>query len=216
MPRPLHYLFCTLLAALLIGAPIGYARYREAQTRNFRVVRDGVLYRSGQMTLSGFKQIVREYGIKTVVTLRGSSSPGESPPDLAEEQYCLAQEINHYRLPPAEWWAPEGQPVPADANVRKFRAIVADPANHPVLVHCFAGTHRTGAYCAIYRMEFEGWNNEQALGELKTAGYSNLDDEWDLLGYLEEYRPGRKEPDPSVPPARSRPPSKPGKRKPPE
>ena len=76
-----------------------------------------------------------------------------------------------------------------DGIQRKFRALLADPKNHPVLVHCFAGVHRTGAYAAIYRMEFERWSNARAIAELKACGYSNLDDEWDVLGYLEQYRP---------------------------
>jgi protein tyrosine/serine phosphatase len=39
-----------------------------------------------------------------------------------------------------------------------------DPANHPVLVHCFAGVHRTGAHIAIYRMVHDRWPNAKALG----------------------------------------------------
>jgi protein tyrosine/serine phosphatase len=64
-----------------------------------------------------------------------------------------------------------------------------DPANFPVLVHCFAGIHRTGAYVAVYRMEHDRWTNAEALDELRAFGYRNLDDEWDVLGYLEQYRP---------------------------
>jgi protein tyrosine/serine phosphatase len=68
---------------------------------------------------------------------------------------------------------------------------MADPKNYPVLVHCFAGIHRTGAYTAIYRMEFEGWSNAKAIAEVKACGYTNLDDEWDILNYLERYRPAK-------------------------
>ena len=66
-----------------------------------------------------------------------------------------------------------------------------NPDNYPVLIHCFAGIHRTGAFCAIYRMEYEGWTNAEAIEELRACGYSNLDDEWDILGYLEQYRRSR-------------------------
>ena len=61
---------------------------------------------------------------------------------------------------------------------------MSDPANYPVLVHCFAGIHRTGAYCAIYRMEFDHWTNDRAIDELKAHGYYNLPEEKDILGYL--------------------------------
>src|SRR5262249_12260683 len=54
-----------LIATLLVGGPLVYSSFRQAETRNFRVVRDGVLYRSGQMRLSGMKRMLRDYGIKT-------------------------------------------------------------------------------------------------------------------------------------------------------
>ena len=60
-----------------------------------------------------------------------------------------------------------------------------------VLMHCFAGIHRSGAFCAVFRMEYDGWSNERAIAELRACGYRDLDDEWDLLAYLETYRPRR-------------------------
>jgi len=92
------------------------------------------------------------------------------------------------RLPPLNWWAIDGS-VPAEVNVRKFLEIMDDPNNYPVLIHCFAGSHRTGAYCAIYRMEYEHWSNEDAMDEMRAAGYLSIYDDWDILGYLERYRP---------------------------
>jgi protein tyrosine/serine phosphatase len=89
---------------------------------------------------------------------------------------------------------------------------MADPDNYPVLVHCFAGIHRTGAFCAIYRMEHDHLSNAEALRELKEGGYINLYDEWDVLGYLEEYKPTwRADVDPAMPATRKRPPAKPRK-----
>jgi protein tyrosine/serine phosphatase len=64
---------------------------------------------------------------------------------------------------------------------------MSDPANHPVLVHCFAGIHRTGAFCALYRMEFDGWSNEQAVQEMKELGYADY--HRDVFAYLRRYQP---------------------------
>jgi protein tyrosine/serine phosphatase len=158
------------------------------------VVRENVLYRCGQLTLTGLKEVIHDKGIKTVVTLRDRTGDGDGSPDLAEEEYCRAQEINYYRIPPAHWESADAGPPPVEKGVKKFRAIMADPANYPVLVHCFAGVHRTGAYCAIYRMEFEHWTNAEAIAEVKALGYSNLDEELDVLGYLEHYCPTWKDP----------------------
>jgi protein tyrosine/serine phosphatase len=188
-------LFVLVILALLIGGPVGYSWFRQSQLRNFRVVRHDVLYRSGQMSLSGLKQVVRDYGIKTVVTLRDAVVSGELPPDWQEEAFCRAEEINYHRIRPERWWASDDT-VPAEKGVRRFLAIMDDPANYPVLIHCFAGIHRTGAYCAVYRMEYQHWSNAAAINDMRACGYQNIDDEFDLLGFLEKYQPRWKTPDP--------------------
>lgn len=188
MPRTFQYLFGTVIVLGLFGGPLVFGHYRHAQIRNFHIVHDGVLYRSGQMSISGLKRVIHDFGIKTVVTLRDAYYPGNLPPDLAEQKFCEAEELNHIRITPRQWWAADGS-VPAEKGVRQFLEVMDDPANYPVLIHCFAGSHRTGAYCAVYRMEYERWTNADALAEMKAFGYCNLDDELDILGYLEQYRP---------------------------
>ena len=66
---------------------------------------------------------------------------------------------------------------------------MSDPANYPVLIHCFAGIHRTGAYCAIYHIEQDHWSNDRAIDDLMAHGYYNLAGEEDICGYLHNYRP---------------------------
>jgi tyrosine-protein phosphatase SIW14 len=188
MPRRLHYAFAALTVALLFGGPVAYARYRHAYLRNFHCVRDGVLYRSGQLSPDGLQRVIHDYHIKSVVTLRFPHQPGEPPPDKSEEDYCRKEEINYFRLPQFPWEAPGGV-VPNEVSVRKFREIMNNPANYPVLVHCLAGTHRTGAMCAVFRMEHDRWTNEQAMEEMKLYGYDNLQEHLDLLSYLARYRP---------------------------
>ena len=183
MPRVVRWCFATLIAGLLVGGPVGYAAYRKAHVRNFRVVRAGVLYRSGQLSLAGLKGIVSDRGIKTVITLRDD-------PDQAEEEFCRKRGLHYHRLPPRNWLAPDGS-VPAAVNVQKFLEIMDDPAHHPVLVHCFRGVHRTGAYSAVFRMEYDGWGRDAALAEMQALGYSNLGEEQDIREYLERYQPRR-------------------------
>jgi protein tyrosine/serine phosphatase len=207
----LRNLFGVATTGVLIAGPVEYGLRTEATMRNFRVFQDGILCRSGQMTVGGLKRVVHDYGIRTVISLRDAAVPGDPPPDRAEERWCDKEEINFYRLPPRPWWAPAGPP-PVEDNVRKFNEVMADPANYPVLLHCFAGIHRTGAYCAIYRMEHDHWCNADAIAELYRGGYDNLYDEWDILGYLEEYRPTWKAP-PEQPTAhRRRPPRRPDRK----
>jgi tyrosine-protein phosphatase SIW14 len=188
MPRYLKHVFAIFIVVLLVAGPLAYARHRHNWFRNFHVVRDGVLYRSGQITLDGLKQIVQDYQIKTVITLRDAPSPGDPPPDLDEEEWCKSQEMNHVRLTPRAWEAADGS-VPAAKNVAVFIEVMKNPDNYPVLIHCLAGKHRTGAYCAVFRMEHDKWTNQQAIDEMKLYGYENVQEHLDLLSYLESYEP---------------------------
>lgn len=188
MSRTLLNFLGILVVAALVAGPLAFAFQVQNDLRGFKVVRQGILYRSGQMTTAGLKRVVHDHGIRTVVSLRDAPTADKVAPDTDEEAFCRRLGVVFYRLPPQPWEAHVGPP-PVEPNVRRFREILADPANHPVLVHCFAGIHRTGAYCAIYRMEHEGWSNERAIAEMKACGYSNLDEDLDIAGYLERYRP---------------------------
>lgn len=174
----------SLIVLAFIISPIVFAVRQEARTRNFRVVRPGMLYRSGQMTKDGLLQVINDYHIKTVINLRD----GLSERDRAEEEFCKSEDVKFVRILPSRW-GDEGGSVPVEAGVQRFREIMSDPRNLPVLIHCYAGIHRAGSYSAIYRMEFEHWTNARAIAEMKACGYSNLDEELDILGFMEQYRP---------------------------
>ena len=59
--------------------------------------------------------------------------------------------------------------IPSQAQVEEFLAIVADPDRRPVLLHCNHGIDRTGVMIAVFRMEYDGWSNEEALQEYLKA-----------------------------------------------
>jgi len=206
--RFLTRLACVALVGAAIATPAIFGYHSTQQMRNLRVVREGFLYRSGQMTIPGLRHACHDLRIRTVISLRDAHRLGDAAPDVGEEEFCAKEEVNFYRIVLGKWYAEDGT-TPAEEGVRRFREIMANPANYPVLVHCLAGVHRTGACCAIYRMEQEHWSNARALAEMKESGYDTLDDEWDILGYLEIYQPTWKEPTDQVP-TRRRPPSKPG------
>jgi protein tyrosine/serine phosphatase len=186
MKRYLPTLLGVLVVLALIGGPVALALHEQAARRNFHVVTDGVLYRSGQMSLPALKRIVHDYGIRTIVCLRDDNRAAA----VEEERYCGKEELNYLRIPPLHWEAEDGR-APVEEGIRKFLETVRDPRKQPVLIHCFAGIHRTGGYCAVYRMECEGWDNARAIAEMKAYGYYNLANEGDILGYLDRYRPGQ-------------------------
>jgi len=184
IPRPLQIAFGVFIAAFVTLTPFLYRSYHNRTFRNVRVVKDGVLYRSAQLTIPGLQRLVYDYGIKTVVCLRN----GAKPNDQAEEAYCKANSINFVRIAPRSWSLQDDGSAPVDVGLAMFRDVMKDEKNYPVLLHCFAGTHRTGAYTAVYRMDFEGWSNERAMNELRTLGYVTLDEDRNVFEFLSNYR----------------------------
>jgi tyrosine-protein phosphatase SIW14 len=195
MPTKLAVVFAGLIATLVVAAPIGYKRWHDKEYRNFRVVEEGVLYRSGQLPLPRLQQFVQTHGIRTVVCLR----KGNDPIDQQEETWVTARGLKFVRIQPPTWYPDETGKVPAEAALQTFRDVMDDPANYPVLVHCFAGIHRTGAMCAVFRMDYQGWSNEQAMAEMRTMGYSILDDHEDVQGFMIQYRPPHARTVPQIP-----------------
>ena len=191
MSTKVAVVFGTLIALFMVAAPFGYKRWHDKQYRNFRVVEEGVLYRSGQLPLPRLQQFVMMHGIRTVVCLR----KGNDPLDQQEESWVKGRSLKFVRIQPLSWDPDENGKVPSEAALQTFRDVMDDSANYPVLVHCFAGIHRTGAMCAVFRMDYQGWTNDQAMSEMRMMGYSILDDHEDVLAYMVKYRPphaGRK------------------------
>ena len=124
---------------------------------NFHVVDEGRAYRSAQPTGDQLTAVISQFGIKTVVNLRGAN-PGESWYDT-EAAVCEAMQVtlaNHrlssQDLPPPEVLA---------AVIDTFKT-----AEYPILIHCQGGAERTGMMSAVYRMAILGQDRTAAMAEL--------------------------------------------------
>jgi uncharacterized protein (TIGR01244 family) len=94
-------------------------------------------------------------GIKTIIDLQGDGS------NQNEEQLVKAAGMNFVRIPMTTRVAPTSE------QIATFRKLVNDSEQQPVYVHCAGGRHRTGVMTAVYRMEHDGWNADQAFREMK-------------------------------------------------
>src|SRR6476661_10112641 len=113
-----------LLIGFVIVAGASVGSYLAAQwycgPRNFHVVADGVLYRSGQLSPEELKCVIDQYHIKTVVTLRTVREPDKPYPDDWEKGVCAERGIKHERILPRSWAADATGKVPAQECVRQF------------------------------------------------------------------------------------------------
>jgi len=123
---------------------------------NFAQVTEG-LYRGEQPTAEGMKELAR-LGIKTVVNLRTFHS------DRSELRGTGLQYAHIH----CKTWHPESE------DVVRFLAIVRDPANRPVFVHCQHGSDRTGMMIAAYRVVEQGWTPDEAAAELPRFGFHEI------------------------------------------
>jgi tyrosine-protein phosphatase SIW14 len=141
----------------------------------------GVLYRSGQLGWRDFARIRDRAGIRTIVDLCGEKR--DTTEALEERAFAGASGVRHVHLP-----VPSGM-IKAGPYIQTFLEIVDDPANRPVLVHCWKGVKRTGVMVAIARMEYLGADKEAALQGLNCWGrvIANFDET--ERACVEEYVP---------------------------
>jgi len=94
-------------------------------------------------------------GVKTLINLTSD--------DADENEQAMAElaGMNYFQIPMTTHQAPTAE------QLAKFLALVNDPANQPVYVHCVGGRHRTGVMTAAYRIAQDGWTNDQAYQEMK-------------------------------------------------
>lgn len=136
--------------------------------RNFRVVEPGVLYRCGQPRPAELASLIREHGLRTVISLRGRRDEGD-PDDWIEAQaeVCRGSGVSLVHIPFNHKNPPTAQ------QLGQFLEIVRDPSRVPALVHCRAGQQRTGLFVALFRVHAQGMAVEEALREMDALGFNS-------------------------------------------
>lgn len=70
-------------------------------------------------------------------------------------------------------------------KVDRVVALMADPANQPVYVHCRHGQDRTGIVVAAYRMKQQGWSLADAEAEMQAFGFNDV---WvNFMKFIRQY-----------------------------
>jgi protein tyrosine phosphatase (PTP) superfamily phosphohydrolase (DUF442 family) len=147
-------------------------RASELGIENAARVAEGV-YRGAQPDGEGLRRL-KEKGFRTVINLRSAHS---------ERKECEALGLDAVEIPLNAFLT---STPPTDGEVARFFEVVLDPARRPVYFHCAFGKDRTGTMAALYRIEVDGWSNEDALAEMRHFGYHEY--YRDLETFLRGYR----------------------------
>jgi protein tyrosine/serine phosphatase len=144
-----------LILTLSIAAPYqAFAEKSGALSRisieNFGQINDGY-FRGAQPKGDDYADLAA-IGIKTIIDLSNDQE--------TEAQSVQSAGMKFIRIPLTTTAAP------AQTAVQKFLALVNDPANQPVYVHCQGGRHRTGVMTAAYRMTHDHWTPDRAFAEM--------------------------------------------------
>jgi tyrosine-protein phosphatase SIW14 len=131
---------------LVVGGLVASAINRHP--KNFGVVDEGKIYRSGELTPAAMERVFREYHIRTVIDL-GAFEPGTGE-EARAERIAKAMGVTRYAMDL------EGDATGNPNYYVQALRIMNDPEKQPVLVHCSAGTQRTGCLVMLQRHVVEG------------------------------------------------------------
>jgi len=183
MPNRVKWILGALMAGAIVSVPVVRYRMTYETEKRFREVSPGKFYRCGQMSADVFSDKLTHHQIKLVINLQDENQDPLLPkgywdkPHIPESQvsqeagakFVFLSFAGDRGLLPRNNATPENRPKVID----DFLKLCDDPNNYPILIHCMAGLHRTGALTAIYRMEYEGWTVADAMRELRANGYGD-------------------------------------------
>jgi len=127
------------------------------QHGNFRTVSPGRVYRSGQLTEKQLTEYTKEYGIKSVLNLRGRNEQS----DWWKKEIAASSRLGltHYDV------GLSSDKEPTEKEVQKLVSVLQKTPK-PLLIHCFGGADRSGLVSAMYLYRFERYPYEKARKQL--------------------------------------------------
>ena len=116
------------------------------------------IYRGAQPAAEGYATL-KKMGIRTVIDFRTTENDRRQVEDAGMKAISVPIEMSRNGL---------------REKVDRVVALMADPANQPVFIHCRHGQDRTGIVAAAYRMKVEGWSLQDAETEMQSFGFNDI------------------------------------------
>ena len=183
-----------ILIALFLVVAVGAGKYVYDMhiNHNFETITENKVYKSGVIPPDEIADYVKEYKIKSIIDLRFPGTGDdvnnpEIPAELTAEKEAIA------KLKGVNYFNNGSDQIPTQKNLDYFFEIMDNPDNYPVLLHCYHGVGRAEMYSAIYRIEYENWdNNDARLATRVFVKFSSFDIGKPKGDYLMAYQKQRK------------------------
>ncbi|MEN9980997.1 MAG: hypothetical protein RL542_784 [Bacteroidota bacterium] len=175
-----------LIAIVLIG--VGKYVYDMNINYNFETITEGKVYKSGVIPPNEIADYVKKYKIKSIIDLRFPGTGDdvnnpEVPAELTAEKEAVA------KIKGVNYFNNGSDQVPAQKNLDMFFSIMDNQDNYPVLIHCYHGVGRAEMYSAIYRIEYENMDRDQARTSTRLlTKWSSFDLGTPKGDYLHQYQ----------------------------
>ena len=124
---------------------------------NFHAVTPGEAYRCAQPSYSRLEKYVKQYGIKSVINLRGKNTGVSWYSD--ETRFCMINGVKHYDI------ALSATHKPTPQQLNEILTVIRT-APRPVLIHCKAGSDRSGLVAAMWKVLVDGQTKPEADNQL--------------------------------------------------
>ena len=139
-------------AAVVKRPSIWANKVTNTSLTNLYKVDEGI-FRCEQPDQKSFKEL-ENLGIKSVLNLRNKHS---------DSLFLQDSPLNCFKV------NMEAKDIADDEIILALKALKDAPK--PIVVHCKHGADRTGVVIAMYRIVFQDWTKEKAIGELKYGGF---------------------------------------------
>lgn len=150
---------------LIIAAVcIGIAVKQHDMYKRFAAHDPNKVYRSSWLPAHEIAELVPKHKVRTVINL---CTPGEEPEWLGPEIKAVEDAGARFVM------------VPFPANntsrvnhpgIQKFEALLADPENYPIWVHCYHGRERTAKALAMYDILHRRMTASESIDQMDTFG----------------------------------------------
>ena len=164
-------------SAAVFLALFGFISYIGVLGGNVRTVDAGRVYRSAQLTGNGYDgvsarlvgnsldSVLHRYGIHTVVSLRGGSEKDRYYRE--EAAVCTQDNVDQVNVPFS------AQHLPSPETINKLLDTF-EHARYPIIIHCQAGSDRTGLAAALYIHLYRRLPIDEAQREELTWRYGHF------------------------------------------